>query len=72
MTLKNGTIGSGRKSCFEGNLSFLCDVWRRNGRGGTGAVVNIVSVADKRSFRLHGLRPVKAAVISITESLAAE
>lgn len=40
-------------------------------RGG-GAIVNIASVAGMRSLPLHAYGPAKAAVISLTESLAAE
>src|ERR1700692_4388767 len=37
-----------------------------------GAIVNIASVAGMRSLPLHAYGPAKAAVISLTESLAAE
>jgi len=38
----------------------------------SGAIVNIASIAGMRSMPLHAYAPAKAAVISITESLAAE
>lgn len=45
---------------------------RRMARRGAGAIVNIASVAGMRSMPLHAYSPAKAAVISMTESLAAE
>lgn len=39
---------------------------------GTGAIVNIASVAGMRSGPLHAYGPAKAAVLSLTECLAAE
>lgn len=45
---------------------------RRMATRGRGAIVNIASVAGMRSMPLHAYAPAKAAVISITESLAAE
>ena len=41
-------------------------------RRGAGAIVNIASVAGLRSTPLHSYTPAKAAVISLTECLAAE
>jgi NAD(P)-dependent dehydrogenase (short-subunit alcohol dehydrogenase family) len=45
---------------------------RRMAARGRGAVVNIASIAGMRSMPLHAYAPAKAAVISITECLAAE
>jgi len=45
---------------------------RRMARRGHGAIVNIASIAGMRSMPLHGYAPAKAAVISMTECLAAE
>jgi len=39
---------------------------------GRGAIVNIASVGGMRSLPVHGYGPAKAAVIALTESLAAE
>tara|TARA_B100001123_G_scaffold440460_1_gene579573 strand:+ start:2178 stop:2963 length:786 start_codon:yes stop_codon:yes gene_type:complete len=44
----------------------------RMARRGAGAIVNIASVAGLRSTPLHSYTPAKAAVISLTECLAAE
>lgn len=45
---------------------------RRMALRGAGAVVNIASIAGMRSMPLHAYAPAKAAVISMTECLAAE
>ena len=45
---------------------------RRMALRGCGAIVNIASIAGMRSMPLHAYAPAKAAVISITECLAAE
>ncbi len=45
---------------------------RRMALRGRGAIVNIASVAGMRSMPLHAYAPAKAAVISMTECLAAE
>lgn len=45
---------------------------RRMAARGKGAIVNIASVAGLRSMPLHSYAPAKAAVISMTECLAAE
>lgn len=45
---------------------------RRMALRGRGAIVNIASVAGMRSMPLHSYGPAKAAVIAITECLAAE
>ena len=39
---------------------------------GRGSIVNIASVSGMRSAPLHGYGPAKAAIISLTECLAAE
>lgn len=44
----------------------------RMARRGSGAIVNIASIAGMRSTPLHAYSPAKAAVISITECLSAE
>lgn len=44
----------------------------RMAQRGSGAIVNIASVAGLRSTPLHSYTPAKAAVIAITECLAAE
>lgn len=44
----------------------------RMARRGNGAIVNIASVAGLRSTPLHSYTPAKAAVIALTECLAAE
>jgi NAD(P)-dependent dehydrogenase (short-subunit alcohol dehydrogenase family) len=45
---------------------------RRMAMRSRGAIVNIASIAGMRSMPLHSYAPVKAAVISMTECLAAE
>lgn len=45
---------------------------RRMAARGHGAIVNIASIAGMRSMPLHAYAPAKAAVISMTECLAAE
>lgn len=45
---------------------------RRMAARGKGAIVNIASIAGMRSMPLHSYAPAKAAVISMTECLAAE
>lgn len=45
---------------------------RRMAARGSGAIVNIASIAGMRSMPLHAYAPAKAAVISMTECLAAE
>ena len=45
---------------------------RRMAARGYGAIVNIASIAGMRSMPLHSYAPAKAAVISMTECLAAE
>ena len=45
---------------------------RRMAARGRGAIVNIASIAGMRSMPLHAYAPAKAAVIAITECLAAE
>jgi NAD(P)-dependent dehydrogenase (short-subunit alcohol dehydrogenase family) len=45
---------------------------RRMATAGRGAIVNIASVTSFRSVPLHAYAPAKAAVVSITECLAAE
>lgn len=45
---------------------------RRMAARGYGAIVNIASIAGMRSVPLHSYAPAKAAVISMTECLAAE
>ncbi|HVJ31705.1 MAG TPA: SDR family oxidoreductase [Terriglobia bacterium] len=44
----------------------------RMAQRGTGSIINIASVAGMRSMPLHAYAPAKAAVISMTECLAAE
>jgi len=45
---------------------------RRMAKRGRGSIVNIASIAGMRSMPLHAYAPAKAAVIAITECLAAE
>jgi len=45
---------------------------RRMAQRGSGAIVNIASVAGIRSMPLHAYAPAKAAVIGMTQALAAE
>lgn len=45
---------------------------RRMARRGTGSIVNIASIAASRSMPLHAYAPGKAAIVSMTECLAAE
>jgi len=45
---------------------------KRMARRGSGAIVNIASVAGIRSMPLHAYAPAKAAVIGMTQALAAE
>jgi NAD(P)-dependent dehydrogenase (short-subunit alcohol dehydrogenase family) len=47
-------------------------VGRRMAARGRGAIVNIASIAGMRSMPLHAYAPAKAAVIAMTECLAAE
>jgi NAD(P)-dependent dehydrogenase (short-subunit alcohol dehydrogenase family) len=44
----------------------------RMARRGTGAIINIASITSTRSVPLHAYAPAKAAVLSITQCLAAE
>ena len=51
----------------------VCNVFGSDmARRGRGSIVNIASVAGMRSLPLHAYSPAKAAVISLTECLAAE
>lgn len=51
----------------------LCSaVGSRMAQRGRGSIVNIASIAGMRAGRLHAYGPAKAAVIALTESLAAE
>lgn len=45
---------------------------QRMAAGGGGAIVNIASIAGMRSTPLHAYGPMKAAIIRLTENLAAE
>ncbi|GAC1345423.1 MAG: SDR family oxidoreductase [Acetobacteraceae bacterium] len=45
---------------------------QRMARRGAGSIVNIASIAGMRSMPLHAYAPAKAAVIGITQALAAE
>jgi NAD(P)-dependent dehydrogenase (short-subunit alcohol dehydrogenase family) len=45
---------------------------KRMAARGTGAIINIASIAGIRSMPLHAYAPAKAAVIGITQALAAE
>jgi NAD(P)-dependent dehydrogenase (short-subunit alcohol dehydrogenase family) len=45
---------------------------RRMAKRGRGSIINIASIAGMRSMPLHAYAPAKAAVIAITECLAAE
>ena len=45
---------------------------RRMAQRGRGSIINIASIAGMRSMPMHAYAPAKAAVIAITECLAAE
>lgn len=57
---------------FEGTYHCCAEFGSAMARRGRGAIVNIASVAGMRSMPLHAYSPAKAAVISLTECLAAE
>src|SRR3990167_8977202 len=57
---------------FEGTYHCCAEFGDAMARRGRGAIVNIASVAGMRSMPLHAYSPAKAAVISLTECLAAE
>jgi NAD(P)-dependent dehydrogenase (short-subunit alcohol dehydrogenase family) len=57
---------------FEGTYSCCAEFGSAMAQRGRGAIVNIASVAGMRSMPLHAYSPAKAAVISLTECLAAE
>lgn len=57
---------------FEGTYACCAEFGSAMARRGQGAIVNIASVAGMRSMPLHAYSPAKAAVISLTECLAAE
>lgn len=57
---------------FEGTYACCAEFGGAMARRGSGAIVNIASVAGMRSMPLHAYSPAKAAVISLTECLAAE
>ncbi|MBM3394585.1 MAG: SDR family oxidoreductase [Betaproteobacteria bacterium] len=57
-----------QRGTYVANLAFGQAMTQR----GLGAIVNIASVAGMRSFPLHAYAPAKAAVIAISECLAAE
>jgi NAD(P)-dependent dehydrogenase (short-subunit alcohol dehydrogenase family) len=57
-----------QRGTYVANIAFGAAMTLR----GRGAIVNIASVAGMRSFPLHAYAPAKAAVISISECLAAE
>lgn len=57
-----------QRGTYVANLAFGNAMTAR----GRGAIVNIASIAGMRSFPLHAYAPAKAAVISISECLAAE
>lgn len=57
---------------FEGTYSCCAEFGSAMAARGQGAIVNIASVAGMRSMPLHAYSPAKAAVISLTECLAAE
>jgi NAD(P)-dependent dehydrogenase (short-subunit alcohol dehydrogenase family) len=56
----------------RGNYMMSADVGSRMAKRRRGNIVNIVSVAGMRSAPLHAYAPAKAALISLTECLAAE
>ncbi|RJF92392.1 SDR family NAD(P)-dependent oxidoreductase [Noviherbaspirillum saxi] len=57
---------------FEGTYACCAEFGSAMARRGKGAIVNVASVAGMRSMPLHAYSPAKAAVISLTECLAAE
>jgi NAD(P)-dependent dehydrogenase (short-subunit alcohol dehydrogenase family) len=57
---------------FEGTYACCAEFGSAMAQRGRGAIVNIASVAGMRSMPLHAYSPAKAAVISLTECLAAE
>ena len=54
--------------------TYLCCIafGARMARAGGGCIINIASIAGSRSMPLHAYAPAKAAVLSMTECLAAE
>lgn len=57
---------------LEGSFNVCAAFGTAMARRGRGAIVNIASVAGMRSMPLYAYSPAKAAVLSLTEGLAAE
>jgi NAD(P)-dependent dehydrogenase (short-subunit alcohol dehydrogenase family) len=57
-----------QRGTYLASVAFGCRMARR----GRGAIVNIASIAAMRSMPLHAYAPAKAAVLAMTECLAAE
>ena len=57
---------------WRGSYLVCAAAGRRMAERGHGSIVNIASVSGMRSAPLHGYGPAKAAIISLTECLAAE
>ena len=57
---------------WRGSYLVCAAAGRRMAGRGRGSIVNIASVSGMRSAPLHGYGPAKAAIISLTECLAAE
>lgn len=57
---------------LEGTFNACSAFGTQMAKRGSGAIINIASVAGMRSMPLHAYSPAKAGVISLTECLAAE
>lgn len=68
MTLWDRVVGVDQRGTWLCCAAFGTEMARR----GRGAIVNIASITGSRSVPLHVYAPVKAAVISMTQCLAAE
>jgi NAD(P)-dependent dehydrogenase (short-subunit alcohol dehydrogenase family) len=68
MSLWDDVVRIDQRGTYVACLAF----GRRMAQRRRGAIVNIASIAGMRSMPLHAYSPAKAAVISITENLAAE
>ncbi|MFO1185492.1 MAG: SDR family NAD(P)-dependent oxidoreductase [Bauldia sp.] len=57
---------------LAGTYTAAAAVGPRMAKRGRGAIVNVASIAGMASTPLHGYGPAKAAIVSLTQSLAAE
>jgi NAD(P)-dependent dehydrogenase (short-subunit alcohol dehydrogenase family) len=68
MTMWDSVVGIDQRGTYVASVAF----GQRMAERRRGSIVNIASVAGMRSTPLHAYAPAKAAVIAITECLAAE